>query len=135
MARQDGVSEYESARVALLMLLGGRCERCGFNDLRALQVDHVEGGGSRDARMNGNGAAELRRKIASVILGEGLYQCLCANCNWIKRSEREEHATAFVARIPTTARTAEIAPIRRPARSSHPIQPSYVSKEYDPHGW
>lgn len=137
MAREDGISEYESARVALLMLLGGRCERCGFNDMRALQIDHIDGGGALDVRVNGNGATELRRKIASVILGEGLYQCLCANCNWIKRSERGENSSAFRHTVESSVRVRVPVrvPTRRPARVSRPIQPSYIPKEYDPHGW
>lgn len=70
------------------MLLGGKCVKCGFLDFRALQLDHI----------NGNGAKELKQGPAKIY---GYYlahsdevkkklQVLCANCNWIKRFERQE---------------------------------------------
>lgn len=69
-----------------LMWLGGRCVKCGFNDLRAIQIDHVKGGGRQD-RKTGGMAAFYRRVIADTT---GAYQALCANCNWIKRYEKRE---------------------------------------------
>lgn len=69
--------------------MGGRCLGCGWTDERALQVDHVHGGGARRHDRN-DGAAFYRRVIDSLARGEGKYQLLCSNCNWIKRHEREE---------------------------------------------
>lgn len=80
-------------RQALIMLLGGRCQRCGINDMRVLQLDHVNGGGRAERRArgySGRGHADHMRAIASVLNDEGVFQLLCANCNWIKRSERGE---------------------------------------------
>lgn len=68
--------------------LGGKCGRCGFRDTRALQIDHINGGGSRENKGSRN---YYRRVTESVIEGEGKYQLLCANCNWIKRAENKEH--------------------------------------------
>lgn len=79
-------------RTKLLELLGGKCVRCGFSDPRALQIDHVNGGGSRDNRkIKGNKYKSMLEKICS---GYGGYQLLCANCNWIKRVENNETANA-----------------------------------------
>lgn len=78
-------------RVAVLMLLGGQCERCGFNDSRALQIDHVHGGGNRErdkGKRSRNTLKVLREKWVRAMYGE--LQVLCANCNWIKRAERGE---------------------------------------------
>ena len=78
-------------RVTVLMLLGGKCSRCGSNDSRALQVDHVHGDGKherRGARWQ-RSIARLTDVFARALRGE--LQVLCANCNWIKRSERGEH--------------------------------------------
>ncbi len=72
-------------------LLGHKCVRCGFSDDRALQIDHVYGGGTKETRSMSVGAYR-KKVIASVALGEGLYQLLCANCNWIKRAEKNEQA-------------------------------------------
>ena len=77
----------------LFAILGHKCATCGFSDRRALQVDHIKGGSYR-YKQAGNSLSrrwyfvrllrlpvdELRRK----------YQILCANCNWIKRSESKE---------------------------------------------
>ena len=57
-----------------------------FADWRALQVDHKNGGGTRERnRIQSMG---IYRKVLKDSSG---YQLLCANCNWIKRYEREEH--------------------------------------------
>jgi hypothetical protein len=69
-----------------LELLGGKCVKCGFSDTRALQIDHVNGGGTKE-RVKDSRIAEK-----NVINGNTTdYQLLCANCNWIKRFENKEH--------------------------------------------
>ena len=74
------------ARQRAIAILGGKCVRCGFNDWRALQIDHINGGGNQEIKQIG----------ATGILGKVLrgetedYQLLCANCNWIKRYEEGE---------------------------------------------
>lgn len=72
----------------MLLLLGGVCVRCGFDDPRALQIDHVNGNGCKTPFNNYNLAAKMIRALP------GSYQLLCANCNWIKRAERNEHRKA-----------------------------------------
>ena len=67
--------------------LGGKCLHCGFNDPRALQVDHINGGGMAERRSMNMAQTVLYRKILSGAPG---YQLLCANCNWIKRVEQSE---------------------------------------------
>ena len=74
-------------RVSALMFMGGRCERCGNDDNRVLQFDHVHGGGRKDALLHGGGAAIIKRIFATP----ARFQVLCANCNWIKRAERNEN--------------------------------------------
>lgn len=72
-------------RKKVLDVMGGKCVRCGFDDWRALQIDHVNGGGSAEFKSNGSRAAY--KKAAA---GDPDYQLLCANCNWIKRYENNE---------------------------------------------
>ena len=69
--------------------LGGRCVVCGFSDSRALQIDHVDGGGSRENK-NKSRLSFLRMVLESALAVDGKYQLLCANCNWIKRCENNE---------------------------------------------
>lgn len=79
------------ARHELIHEMGGACVRCGFSDVRALQIDHIHGGGSADP---------LRRQQANKVwrdfvrANRHLFQLLCANCNTIKRIENEEHGNA-----------------------------------------
>jgi hypothetical protein len=70
-------------------ILGRKCVRCGFSDERALQIDHIGGGGNTERVKRGGMYAMLKRIIS--VDGEG-YQILCANCNWIKRWENDEVA-------------------------------------------
>ncbi|HMG18727.1 MAG TPA: hypothetical protein VK573_08385 [Gemmatimonadales bacterium] len=71
----------------MLDALGGKCVKCGFADWRALQVDHVKGGGRQDRGRTGN----RNQWFKIVMAARDKYQLLCANCNWIKRYERGEH--------------------------------------------
>lgn len=81
----------QKIRKEALEALGGKCVRCGFNDRRALQIDHIGGHGAKDIQGNGGyNSIYLRKVIKSFLVGEGIYQLLCANCNWIKRSENNE---------------------------------------------
>ena len=66
--------------------LGGKCIKCGFSDQRALQIDHINGGGNKDKLRHERD--KYYRKIYESKFNE--YQLLCANCNWIKRYEKGE---------------------------------------------
>lgn len=69
-----------------LMFFGGQCAHCGFNDLRALQLDHINGDGAREKTSN-RGGTYYRRAVEA---GHSKFQVLCANCNWIKRADNGE---------------------------------------------
>lgn len=77
-------------RILAVEKLGGKCVNCGFSDARALQIDHVNGGGVREQRAKGPNAVYL--EVMSDYRGK--YQLLCANCNWIKRFEQNENRTS-----------------------------------------
>lgn len=67
--------------------LGGAvCVRCGFKDIRALQIDHLNGGGMKHMKSFSSNKTYLRY----VRENSSLFQVLCANCNWIKVSENRE---------------------------------------------
>lgn len=73
-------------RSLVMCLLGERCAKCGYSDSRALQIDHIDGGGSKERREIG------ARGILIKILEHGIsgYQVLCYNCGQIKRIENRE---------------------------------------------
>lgn len=75
-------------RIELLKLLGSKCVKCGFSDWRALQIDHVNGGGLAEHKKYGGSIYKLIRR--KVIEGSKDYQLLCANCNNIKKFENKE---------------------------------------------
>jgi len=76
-------------RLAVIRLLGDKCCRCGFSDWRALQADHVIAS-TRESRRYDVYRLYLDVK-KSIRENTNKYQCLCANCNWIKRYENNEH--------------------------------------------
>lgn len=77
-------------RAAVIERFGGTCVRCRFSDARALQIDHINGGGGRELNtMRNTTYYDHLLKINDVDLF-AKYQLLCANCNWIKRIEQNE---------------------------------------------
>lgn len=93
-SRQANIAErrkYERGygadlRTTAMMLLGGKCETCGINDSRVLQIDHVNGGGTKE-----NHKIKARGVARRVLAHPNDYQLLCANHNWIKRFECNEN--------------------------------------------
>lgn len=78
---------YQKIRLKTLNALGGKCIRCNFEDERALQVDHVNSDGSIEYKKY-SGVSFFYHVLKH--LNSNRYQVLCANCNWIKRREKEE---------------------------------------------
>lgn len=76
----------QQRRLEIINHLGGSCKKCGFTDIRALQVDHVNGGGNKERRLS---IASYYRRIMEDETGK--YQLLCANCNWIKKIDNKEY--------------------------------------------
>ncbi len=76
---------YERLRQAVLAFYGNKCSRCSFNDSRALQLDHIFGGGTKEHCLHGTDTTYNR-----ALKFSHEYQLLCANCNWIKRVENKE---------------------------------------------
>lgn len=62
-----------------------KCPKCGFDDIRALSIDHVNGGGRNKTA--------YKRWLYKWIIDHNYpaeFQILCMNCQWIKRVERNE---------------------------------------------
>lgn len=83
-------TRYKAFREAVIAVMGGCCVRCGFSDPRALQIDHIYGGGAQERKSLMANAA-LYRAIVKDTIDMSCYQLLCANCNWIKRDENKEY--------------------------------------------
>lgn len=82
---------HQKKRMEVIDLLGKVCSACGFSDWRALQIDHIDGGGCKERKsISHTPSALLFKVIESIKTNEYKYQLLCANCNWIKRYEAKE---------------------------------------------
>lgn len=79
-------------RLQAINHLGARCVDCGFSDIRALQIDHVNGGGSHERKMKGSNRFTYKNALEDI---SGKYQVLCANCNWIKKAVMKENGGYF----------------------------------------
>ena len=77
-------------RKAAIESLGGKCNRCGFSDERALQIDHINGDGAKERKERNFKGNFHKHVLESFLKQENKYQLLCANCNWIKRVENNE---------------------------------------------
>jgi len=63
-----------------------KCQKCGFSDMRALSLDHIDGGGSKHLK-------EIKTNLYSWVIKNNfpkMFQVLCMNCQWIKRCENNE---------------------------------------------
>jgi hypothetical protein len=72
------------------------CNICGFDDMRALCLDHINNDGNKDRVkiMGKNYAGSGSRfyvKLRQLGYPDG-YQTLCANCNLIKEIKNKENA-------------------------------------------
>lgn len=94
---------YHNDRDKIFEILGMICIRCGFNDRRALQIDHIEGGGNMERKyLTSRGSNYLKFVLEDITENKDKnYQILCANCNWIKRSENKEIGNRYGSYAPS----------------------------------
>lgn len=91
------LKRQKTIRLTLINILGGpicsnnRClvpGRC--KDVRCLQIDHIEGGGSKERRTVKNYETKYLYYVKHPKIAKKRLQVLCANCNWIKRHAKKE---------------------------------------------
>ena len=89
-SRDKGRKTRERMRDEIFDILGRRCVVCGFADIRALQFDHINGGGNEDNK-------QRHRETRLIYMRnnpdetKSKFQVLCANCNSIKRHFKGEN--------------------------------------------
>lgn len=71
-------------KAVLFDMYGHVCVRCGFDDKRALTLDHKNNNGNEERRLLGERGVYLKAKN-NYLPNE--YQILCMNCQFIKRVE------------------------------------------------
>lgn len=98
MAYKDPIKQREFQRLwqakqrarykaTVVDMFGGGCMECGFDNILALQLDHVIALRRTDAERGINSGTSLWRKVASGKVPKELVQLLCANCHSIKTYE------------------------------------------------
>lgn len=71
-----------------------KCIHCAYSDIRALQIDHIKGGGDAHRR-------EIKQDFYVWLIKNKFpdgFQVLCANCQQIKKYERKEWANKWTKR-------------------------------------
>ena len=80
----------ETMKNNLFDILGHKCVKCGFSDKRALQFDHIFGGGTQE-RKKTNAYHVMKFYSENINIAKQKLQVLCANCNWIKKHDEHEY--------------------------------------------
>ncbi len=87
----DRKRDADAKKIIYDVLGGAKCVHCGYDkDIRALQLDHINGGGSKDRKSNRSTSKILRIHRDNLDSLKDKYQVLCANCNFIKKYENKE---------------------------------------------
>lgn len=84
------IKYYNGISLKLMDVLGGRICKCGYHDVRALQIDHINGQGRQDEIKHKGRYTLYNYYLKHTAEAKQKLQVLCANCNWIKRYERAE---------------------------------------------
>jgi hypothetical protein len=97
---------YAALRDAVIAKLGGRCA-CGFDDARALEIEHVGGGGTAHMRsvQRETWYRQILRDTSQVAV-----KLLCATCNWLEwLSRKPARVEPVYPSSPTALRTQVVA--------------------------
>lgn len=101
IVRENVKKSYRKSRLLLIEQLGGRCSNSsclvpgGCTDIRCLQFDHIHSDGYIE-RKSVYPATMIRYYLKNPDIAKKKIQLLCANCNWIKKSEMKEHPCPMV---------------------------------------
>ena len=86
-------ANYKKYRDLVINGYGGKCIFCGSVD--RLHIDHVNGDGAKDRKLNGNtGTSALRIIVKNSFPKE--YQLLCDSCNYAKGQRTNEEFIEWV---------------------------------------
>lgn len=91
-AREATARWQRKIRIIVLNKLSNnspKCALCGFNNKRALEVDHINGKGNIERIKLGGHWRDVYRFISEMNIEDAKlkYRILCANCNKIKHYE------------------------------------------------
>ena len=82
---EAGLRSKTPLHLKVLELLGNKCEKCGNEDTRVLQVNHLRGGGGKEWQSNHR---QLYKAIVEGSRCTNDLNILCVNCNTLYSYER-----------------------------------------------
>ncbi len=89
MSYNPRVREYRKVMKEKLIVHYGngqaRCVLCGYSDLRALTIDHINGDGAKHRRI----VTDMYTWLTRNNFPPG-FRTLCFNCQWVTKAERAE---------------------------------------------
>lgn len=85
--RQQGLSYRQAMRERLMDIYGRVCAICGYEDSRALTLDHIHGDGNLERKEFGE--TGVYRRAVKEFQPEK-YRTLCMNCQFIEHKERSK---------------------------------------------
>lgn len=87
-ATKVGIDPATYVRMAVLAKLGGKCCRCGIDDYRLLEINHINGDGKIDSKCKNKCHKHYMQRLA-ILAGEKFnVEICCANCNVLHEYER-----------------------------------------------
>lgn len=85
--RQQGLNYRQATRERLFAMYGRTCAICGFDDARALTLDHIHGDGNEERRQVGEKGVY---RLALQEYAPDRYRILCMNCQFIEHKENSK---------------------------------------------
>jgi hypothetical protein len=82
--RNKNRNYFRDLREKTIIILGGKCVICGFNNFKALQISQINENITYKGKYNEK-QKFYKYVIQSVDNGNCEFQLICANCNSIKR--------------------------------------------------
>ena len=93
--RQNARDRNRRVRLGLIEIVGDRCVKCGFNDERALQFDHINDDGRLDRKRFSSASHMFEYYCKHPEEARQKLQTMCANCNWIKIRNKTRRAVVL----------------------------------------
>lgn len=82
---QNALRSYHKLRLTALRMIGNKCQNCGCNDEKLLEINHINGGGRKEfLKINGGytGGTNFYRAIVKGKRTLEDLNVLCRVCQW-----------------------------------------------------
>lgn len=85
---RNKLKKRQENKIIVLNMYGNKCQKCGFDNPIALQLDHIERIVRKTSgNVDGSSGSSLWSKVAHGVLPKEMFMLLCANCHAVKTYE------------------------------------------------